>query len=321
MSRKKLTGVEGVDYVICQVCKRRFRSITHKHLKHHNMTTDEYKKKYPNNQLTRDITKNKHSKSRINFLNNNPEALHKLKTVFLGKKHTKETKKLLSIKNTGRLHTEEEILKMKKSEIDVWLNKNQNKYLCECGCGEIIKLERRHYPNIPKFIWGHNTKTEEFKVGARIRGKEGIQKLIDASELYWNNEENCKRRSEEVTQYYIDNPEKGDQHSQLIIEQWNNLTKEEKVERSKRQSAGHQHISYDEWDHFLCEEDNWRDWSNVIYLNDIFPGCHRHHITKTIIVCIPGELHEHISHNLKTGRNMAEINMLALQFINGCYND
>ena len=62
---------------------------------------------------------------------------------------------------------------------------------------------------------------------------------------------------------------------------------------------------------------DWRDWSKVTYINKWFKGCHRHHITETIVVCIPGELHKHIKHNLKTGYNMGEINMLALQFING----
>lgn len=54
-------------------------------------------------------------------------------------------------------------------------------------------------------------------------------------------------------------------------------------------------------------------------LNDKFPGSHGHHITRTLVIHIPKELHQHISHNLRTGRNMAEINALALQYLNGCY--
>ena len=56
-------------------------------------------------------------------------------------------------------------------------------------------------------------------------------------------------------------------------------------------------------------------------MNDRFFGSHAHHITKSIIIYIPAELHNHIKHNIKTGYNMGEINILALQFINGCYND
>lgn len=90
-------------------------------------------------------------------------------------------------------------------------------------------------------------------------------------------------------------------------------------EARQRISASHQDIPYEEWDHFISGEykPDWRDWSKVIYLNDWFEDCHRHHITQTLVICIPAELHNHINHNLKTGRNMAEINILALQFING----
>lgn len=56
-------------------------------------------------------------------------------------------------------------------------------------------------------------------------------------------------------------------------------------------------------------------------LNDKFPGSDGHHITKTLVIYIPKELHQHISHNLRTGYNIAEINMLALQYLHGCYDD
>ena len=51
MSRKELTGVEGVDYVVCQICGRMFRSITPTHLKQHNIIMDKYREKYPNNKI------------------------------------------------------------------------------------------------------------------------------------------------------------------------------------------------------------------------------------------------------------------------------
>jgi len=86
-------------------------------------------------------------------------------------------------------------------------------------------------------------------------------------------------------------------------------------------SATQQGISYDEWDHFKWEENNWRDWSKVNYLNDWFKGCHRHHITKTIVIHIPAELHGHVRHCLKTDKNMNEINILSLQFMGGYYEE
>lgn len=87
-------------------------------------------------------------------------------------------------------------------------------------------------------------------------------------------------------------------------------------ESRRKMSATKQGIPVGEWRNFTK-----RNWSDVIYLNESFPNCHRHHLTDTIVACIPIELHQHIVHCLKTGYNMEEINMLALQFINGCYND
>ena len=47
--------------------------------------------------------------------------------------------------------------KVRNSEIDKWLLNHQNKHLCECGCGKVIKILRVHYWNgIPKYISGHN---------------------------------------------------------------------------------------------------------------------------------------------------------------------
>lgn len=80
-------------------------------------------------------------------------------------------------------------------------------------------------------------------------------------------------------------------------------------------SASHQGISIEDWVDYTTKD--WRDWSKALFLNDPFPGCARHHITNTIVVCIPIELHEHIHHNMHTGRHMDMINALAIQFIIG----
>lgn len=86
-------------------------------------------------------------------------------------------------------------------------------------------------------------------------------------------------------------------------------------DHKQKLSASHQGIPYDEWVDYTTKD--WRDWSKAIFLNDPFPGCARHHITNTIVVCIPIELHEHIHHNMHTGRHMDMINALAIQFIIG----
>ena len=46
----------------------------------------------------------------------------------------------------------------KASHIDKWLLENQGKHTCQCGCGRVIPIRRRHYwIGIPKFIWKHRT--------------------------------------------------------------------------------------------------------------------------------------------------------------------
>ena len=58
-----------------------------------------------------------------------------------------------------------------------------------------------------------------------------------------------------------------------------------------------------------------------ILLNERFPGSEGHHITKSIIVFIPEELHRHVGHDLKKGNNMGVMNLLTLQYIMGNYNE
>ena len=50
----------------------------------------------------------------------------------------------------------------KTKMITEWVNKNQNKHLCNCGCGNYIKMERRYYhTGIPKIISGHQPGVEK----------------------------------------------------------------------------------------------------------------------------------------------------------------
>lgn len=54
-------------------------------------------------------------------------------------------------------------------------------------------------------------------------------------------------------------------------------------------------------------------------LNKRFPESSGHHLNKDTIIFIPIKLHRHLYHNMKSGQGMYEMNMLALQFINGEY--
>ena len=52
--------------------------------------------------------------------------------------------------------------------------------------------------------------------------------------------------------------------------------------------------------------------SQCIKLNERFLNSDFHHITKSLDVYIPKELHEHIRHNLLNRKNIKEINILSL---------
>lgn len=49
-------------------------------------------------------------------------------------------------------------------------------------------------------------------------------------------------------------------------------------------------------------------FKNVTMLNEPFEGCEGHHMLEDVIIFIPKELHQSVWHNLKTGKNMDEIN-------------
>lgn len=60
--------------------------------------------------------------------------------------------------------------------------------------------------------------------------------------------------------------------------------------------------------------------AQCIKMNTRSLGDEFHHISKSIGIYIPHGLHRHVPHNMATGWNMGEMNMLALQFINGGYD-
>lgn len=88
-------------------------------------------------------------------------------------------------------------------------------------------------------------------------------------------------------------------------------------EGRERQSAYLQHQDYDggEWNGFT---DKSRPHLLPIHactkLNKWFTGCEGHHLSRSLVIFVPEELHKHIDHNLSAGLGMAEMNALALQF-------
>lgn len=57
--------------------------------------------------------------------------------------------------------------------------------------------------------------------------------------------------------------------------------------------------------------------SQCIKLNSYFKGSNAHHIMSCVVIFIPKKLHQNIRHNFKSGKNMLEINNLALDYLRG----
>ncbi len=83
--------------VNCLICNRSMFKITNSHLRKHSLTPQEYKKKFPNSNLISLMTLNKHKSS------------------MLGKKHSKKTKRKLSLAHKGKVLSEETRIKIGKS--------------------------------------------------------------------------------------------------------------------------------------------------------------------------------------------------------------
>jgi len=87
-SIKKYKGIEGIDYVTCQICGKRGLYIDKRHLKtRHNITKEEYIKRFPKASLTSE--RKKKAQSRPNNKGN------------LGKRFSKEHREKISLSRTN----------------------------------------------------------------------------------------------------------------------------------------------------------------------------------------------------------------------------
>lgn len=248
------------------------------------------------------------------------------------------------------------IYKCDQSTVRSWLRKNNYKpKLCKCGCGQMAKLGNKfilgHNQRGVKKSVEHLAKITETK---KLNSK-NIIKICpwcgNEFEVYpsWDYRIFCSNKCkyadmairkvsdktreklrENHPRYWLGKKRpdiSGDNHCMkdpIIKERQkqNSLRGEDHpmkqmVNRIKS-SCAHRGINIEDFDGFIHG-----DRSHVLYegqcvlLNERFPGSEGHHITRSIMVFIPIELHRHIRHNLKTGHNMGEINLLALQYING----
>lgn len=59
------------------------------------------------------------------------------------------------------------------------------------------------------------------------------------------------------------------------------------------------------------------DTKVCLCLNKRLPGFNAHHVDTSIVIYLPVELHQHLSHNIRSREGMDEMNMLAFQFLWG----
>ena len=149
-------------------------------------------------------------------------------------------------------------------------------------------------------------KTKEYNKKYRQANKEKLKK--QDHERYLAKREKILKR---VHKYEQDNKEKiSKQKHEYYLKD-----REKKIKEAKRWQKEHPEKT---------REKNRKHYSKrrglgFNPLNEPFKGCVVHHINFNDVIYIPKEIHQSISHCLKTGRNMALINSIAYQFLFGNY--
>jgi transcription elongation factor Elf1 len=64
-SQNKITGVEGLDFVICKICGLKFKEINNDHIKQHNITCDEYDNMFKSSRTSENTRKKKDTLSNL----------------------------------------------------------------------------------------------------------------------------------------------------------------------------------------------------------------------------------------------------------------
>ena len=234
-----------------------------------------------------------------------------------GNKYKKRTDEVRGAMSKARIQLyidhPEIILKMSESQKKRFENpeeieKNRQRGIKQFESEEAREIQRRN--SIEQ--WSNQENRDEM---SRIKKQyfednpEAIEKNRDAQLKYHEDNPEAREEARKKTLKQFSDPEAREAHRRIAIEQFSD------PEARERMSAIKQGISYEDWEGFY--QADWRDWQQTLLLNAPFLGCHRHHITETLAICIPAELHNHIRHTLKNGKNMGEMNMLALQFMNG----
>lgn len=172
--------------------------------------------------------------------------------------------------------------------------------------GRIVIIDKKEQKDYSKIY--NKTHMDEIKsVAEKYRIKHRIEIKKKNSEYYFSHKEESSKRHKiynrkhkekiktQKIEYYKE-------HKDIIIargKEWriNNRTKSNLISRRHRNKR--------------------KRGLDSIELNDWFEGCEGHHIDKEFILYIPKELHRSISHNLFSGKNMKEINNLAIEYVYG----
>jgi len=165
-----------------------------------------------------------------------------------------------------------------------------------------------------KWLKKHPEKVKEYMKRWQAKNKEKIKEY----QKKWRVE-----HSEYVKKWWIEHPEKRKQYSK----KWRIRHLRERNEYMKRWWAEHpekRNQQKRKWRKEHPEKTKEiarlelarrkRDYPTNIILNEYFEGSHLHHLTPWVAIYIPDEMHKSIWHNLRTGKNMYEINRKALDF-------
>jgi len=157
------------DTVICEECGESMKQIQYRHLKYkHNMTIEEYTKKYPNSKLV--------SESAKNYGQKNPMNLPGVREKHITKMNTPELKEVFSKNAKNRVVKEETRLKCSKNNS---MNDPENRK-------KVSEKLKETYSNNPDLI---EVRRDAFK---KIRNSEEYKKrMIELG--YWRNEEDIPK--------------------------------------------------------------------------------------------------------------------------------
>ena len=270
--------------------------------------------------------RNEQKKKRIKYFKDHPEVrdVHSERMLKLHKDNP-EWGEQQSIRVKKRFDDPEERRLASEKEIQRYIDHPELKE-------EISKTKIQYYKDHPELIELMSILTTQYFIDHSEAREEASRKTIEqystqeardeasrvGVQFFIDHPEIREKMSEGKIQYYKDHPEIIDEMSRIRTEFYTDL------ENRERASAVQMGQDYDagEWTGFYTgNRSHAIPESRCEKLNNRFDDCEMHHVTPSIVIYIPKELHRHyIPHSLKTGLNMAEINIVALQYLNGCYD-